>query len=519
MKEKEDIKASKMPNETISIEDMAAFCKRKGFVYQNSDIYGGLAGFFDFGPLGVELKNNIKQHWWKTFVQSRDDIVGIDGSIITHPLVWKASGHVDSFTDILVDCSKCNARHRADHLIEDKLGINTTGLALDDLKKILKEHNLKCPKCGSALGELRAFNLMFTTNIGPFESESSKSYLRPETAQIIFANFKLVQENARLKLPFGIAQLGKAFRNEISPRDFLFRMREFEQMEIEYFVHPDKANDCPYIEEVLEHEIQILSEDMQKHNKKHEKMKINDALQKGVIKTSWHAYWLAKAHKWFISLGAKADNFRIRQHISTELSHYALETWDLEYKFPFGWKELQGLANRTDFDLQQHMKVSGRDLSLFDEETKRKIVPYVVCEPSQGVERAFLVFMFDAYCYDAERDNVVLKLSPELAPFKIAVFPLVSNKEELMRKAKEIHDNLRRYFASYYDDAGSIGRRYSRQDEIGTPYCITIDFETLTDDSVTIRTRDTTEQKRIKIKELRNVLEKLLSKEMHFSSL
>jgi len=518
MREKKQI--SKAPtNNVISIEEMAKFCKRKGFVYQSSEIYGGLSGFFDFGPLGVELKNNIKQHWWKTFVQSRDDIVGIDGSIITHPSVWKASGHVDSFTDILVSCSKCNARHRADHLIEDKLGINTTGLALEDLRKILKEHNAKCLKCGSALGELNGFNLMFTTNIGPLESESSKSYLRPETAQIIFADFKLIQENARLHLPFGIAQIGKAFRNEISPRDFLFRMREFEQMEIEYFVHPDKTDDCPYFEEVLEHEIQILSEDMQNHNKSQQKMKIKDALHKGIIKTSWHAYWLAKAHKWFISLGAKADNFRIRQHISTELSHYALETWDLEYRFPFGWKELQGLANRTDFDLQQHMKVSGKDLSLYDEETKRKVVPYVICEPSLGVERAFLVFLFDAYTYDAERENIVLKLSPELAPFKVAVFPLVSNKEQLVKKAKEVHDMLKTEFTSFYDQSGSIGRRYSRQDEISTPYCITVDFETLTDDSITIRNRDTTEQHRVKIKELKNTIEKLLNKETHFSDI
>ncbi len=510
----------KKQDSQLSIEEMATFCKRKGFVYQNSEIYGGLSGFFDFGHLGVELKNNIKQHWWKTFVQSRDDIVGIDGTIITHPAVWKASGHVDSFTDIQVECKKCNSRYRADHLIEDKLKINTTGLTIEDLANILKEHNPKCPKCGNAaVGEPKAFNLMFTTNVGPIDTETSKSYLRPETAQVIFADFKLVQENARLKLPFGIAQIGKAFRNEISPRDFLFRMREFEQMEIEYFVHPDKVNECPFIDEVMLHEIQILSEDMQKHKREHQKMKLKDALEKKIIKTSWHAYWLAKAHLWFISLDAHPDNFRVRQHISTELSHYALETWDLEYKFPFGWKELQGIANRTDFDLQQHMKTSGKDLSLFDEETKRKIVPHVVCEPSQGVERAFLVFLFDAYTYDTDRENVILKLHPALAPFKIAVFPLVSNKEELVKKAKEVHDNLKPYFTSYFDESGSIGRRYARQDEIGTPYCITIDFDSLADDTVTIRDRDTTEQHRVKIKELKSVIEKLLRKEQKFSDL
>ena len=502
----------KQEQSKLTIDEMATFCKRKGFVYPCSEIYGGISGFWDFGHLGVELKNNIKKEWWKTFVQQRDDMVGIDGSIISHPTVWKASGHVDGFTDVLVDCKKCGSRFRGDQLIEDKLKMPTAGMSLDDIAKKLGEHRVKCPKCGSELGEPKKFNLMFTTNVGAIQGSNSAAYLRPETAQLIFANFKLVQENARMKLPFGIAQVGKAFRNEISPRDFLFRMREFEQMEIEYFVHPDKQ-ECPFIGEVLDYEINVYSAEMQKNNKKMEKITIKEALDKKIIKTGWHAYWLAKMHQWFVSLGANPEHFRIRQHVKDELSHYALDTWDLEYEFPFGWKELQGLANRTDFDLKQHMQFSKTDLTLFDEETKKKIVPHVICEPSQGVERAFLVFMFDAYNYDKKRDNVVLKLHPKLAPIKIGVFPLVSNKKELVEKAREIYNELKKEWTCTFDVSGSIGRRYARADETGIYACITIDHESLEEESATIRSRDTTEQIRVKISDLKNVLEKFLDGE------
>lgn len=501
-----------MEKAKLTIDEMAAFCKRKGFVYQNSEIYGGIAGFWDFGHLGVELKNNIKRQWWKTFVQQRDDMAGIDGSIVTHPLVWKASGHVDGFTDVLVDCKKCGSRFRGDQLIEDKLKIQTAGISLDDVEKKLSEHKIKCPKCGSELGAPKRFNLMFTTNIGSIQSSSSTAYLRPETAQVIFADFKLVQENARMKLPFGIAQVGKAFRNEISPRDFLFRMREFEQMEIEYFVHPEKQ-ECPFIDEVIDYEMNVYSADMQKNNRKMEKMSMKRMLDKKIIKTAWHAYWLAKMHQWFVSLGASPEHFRIRQHVRDELSHYALDTWDLEYEFPFGWKELQGLANRTDFDLKQHMQFSKTDLALFDEESKKKIVPYVICEPSQGVERTFLVFMFDAYTFDKSRDNVVLKLHPKLAPVKVGVFPLVSNKAELVKKARSIYDELKMEWACIFDISGSIGRRYARADEAGVYAGITIDFETFEDDSVTVRSRDTTEQIRVKIKDLKEVISRFLNGE------
>src|SRR3989338_3596104 len=293
-----------MEKPKLTIDDMAVFCKRKGFVYPNSEIYGGISGFYDFGHLGVELKNNIKQQWWKTFVQEREDIAGIDGSIVTHPMVWKASGHVDGFTDVLVDCKKCNARFRADTLIEDKLKIETAGMSISDMDSKIKEHKLRCTKCGNdSLGDAKMFNLMFSTNVGPVSG--SVAYLRPETAQVIFANFKLVQENARMKLPFGIAQIGKSFRNEISPRDFLFRMREFEQMEIEYFVNPEKQDECMLIDDVIDHEMNVYSAEMQNHKKKMEKMSIKECLSKKIIKTKWHAYWLASMHQWFFNLGVK----------------------------------------------------------------------------------------------------------------------------------------------------------------------------------------------------------------------
>ncbi|MBI2660232.1 glycine--tRNA ligase [Candidatus Woesearchaeota archaeon] len=485
-----------MDKPKLTIDEMAVFCKRKGFVYPSAEIYGGIAGFYDFGHLGVELKNNIKKEWWKTFVQQRDDVVGIDGSIITNPMIWKASGHVAGFTDVLVDCQKCNSRFRADTLIEDKLKIPTAGMTMEGLSAEIKEHKIKCPKCSGNLGDVKKFNLMFTTSIGPVQG--SAAYLRPETAQLIFADFRLVQENARLKLPFGIAQIGKAFRNEISPREFLFRMREFEQMEIEYFVHPEKQDECPFIEDVIDYELNVLSAEMQKNKKNMEKL---------------HAYWLASMHKWFVELGASPEHFRIRQHVKDELSHYALDTWDLEYEFPFGWKELQGLSNRTDFDLKQHMEHSKTDLSLFDEETKKKIIPHVICEPSQGVERAFLVFMFDAYNYDKSRENVVLKLHPKLSPIKIGVFPLVSNKADVVKKARGVYDELKQHWACTFDLSGSIGRRYARADETGIYATVTIDFDTLEDDSVTIRSRDTMEQIRVKISELKDVLSKFMEGE------
>jgi glycyl-tRNA synthetase len=495
----------------LSIDEMYTFCKKKGFVYPNSEIYGGLAGFFDYGPLGVELKNNIKQSWWRTFVHNREDVVGIDGSIITNPKVWEASGHVGGFADILIECSKCKERFRADVLIEDVLKISADGMKELDIDKKITENKIRCPRCKGELGKASRFNLMFKTFVGPKETNESIAYLRPETAQLIFVNFRQVYDTSRLKLPFGIAQIGKAFRNEISPRNFLFRCREFEQMEIEYFIRPKQ--ECPYIKEAENHKLLVYSAEMQEKSKEPKEMTIKDALKNKVIKSEWHGYWLATVHKWFIDLGAKPENFRIRQHRKDELAHYSTDCWDLEYNFPFGWKELEGIADRGDFDLQQHIKHSKKDLSIFDEETKQRIVPHVIAEPSLGVDRAFLVFMYDAYDDDKKRENVVLHLNPKLAPVKIAVFPLVSNREDLMNLAKEVYENLKEEYFCVFDKSGSIGRRYARNDEIGTPVTITVDEQSLKDKTVTARDRNTTEQVRIKIKDLREIMGKIINGE------
>lgn len=512
-------KPANEPTRRLSIEELATFCKRKGFVYPNSEIYGGLSGFFDYGPLGVELKNSIKQQWWKAHVQSRADVVGIDGSIITHPKVWEASGHVANFTDIMAKCGKCGNSVRADLLVEDKAKVATAGMGSQQLQELIFRHKVKCLRCGSdEMKVAQPFNLMFKTTVGPSEGKDSTAYLRPETAQLIFADFRLVQENARMKLPFGIAQIGKAFRNEIAPRDFLFRCREFEQMEIEYFVHPNKIEKCPYVEEYYSHELNVLTSDMQNKGQQPKKMKVKELVDKKMI-LPWHAYWLAFEHQWFVGLGAKAGNMRIRQHVKEEKSHYATDTWDLEYSFPFGWKELEGIANRSDYDLQQHIKASGKDLGYFDQETNTKVVPHVVAEPSLGVDRTFLVFLFDAYEYDSKRENVVLHLNPKLAPIKVAVFPLLSNREELVAAAKKIYDELRQEFSCFYDENASIGRRYARMDEVATPFCVTLDFDSLKDHAVTVRDRDTTKQVRVKIKDLSNVLQQLISGEISFDKL
>ncbi len=498
------------------IEKIAKFCKEKGFVFPCCEIYGGFSGFYDYGPLGAELKKNVKDLWWEEFVRKRDDVVGIDACTINPFILWKASGHVESFTDPLVECRKCKKRFRADHLIEDALGIAVDGITIDQVNEIIANHNLRCPSCNGELSSARTFNLMFKTYVGAVEDQSSLAFLRPETAQLIFTNFKFVQKSARLKLPFGIAQMGRAYRNEISPRDFLFRMREFEQMEIEYFVHPDKLDECPYLtEELLNFEMNIYSREMQERGEKHRKMSLREALETKIISTAWHGYWLALVYKWFVDLGVNPEKLRARQHLKEELSHYALDTWDIEYRFPFGWKEIHGMANRTDYDLKQHMKFSGKDLSYFDEETGKKVIPHVI-EPSQGVDRAFLVFLIDAYT--EENNRVVLKLHPKLAPYKVAVFPLVK-RDKLDEKAKQVHELLKKHFTSFYDEKGSIGKRYARQDEIGTPFCVTIDYQTLEDDTVTIRERDTKKQARVKISELVEIIRKLIEGEVKFEEL
>lgn len=478
---------------TLNVEEMASFCKRKGIIYPSSEIYGGLSGFFDYGPYGSELKRNLVNEWWRYWVKSREDIVGIDGSIIASPRIWKASGHVDGFSDLILETEDGLEQVRADHFLEEKLGGSFDGVSVDKVNELVEKHNLTFK--GKKFKKCVAFNMMFTTNIGP--KAGSVAYLRPETAQIIFANFKLIQENARLKLPFGIAQAGKAFRNEISPRNFIFRSREFEQLEIEYFIDPNNKN-CPYLNEVLDVKLNVLSSKMQEENKKPKEYSVKEIIEKKLIQ-DWHAYFLAKNLNWFVKLGCNPKNFRVRQHLSDELAHYSSDCWDLEYKFSFGFKELQGVADRSNYDLTKHIEHSGKDLSLFDEETKTKIVPHVIAEPSLGVDRAILVFLHEAYLDDQKRGNVVLNLHPKLSPIQVAVLPLTKKIDE---ESKKIFNELKEEFVCFYDTSGSIGRRYARMDEIGTPFCITFDFDSLEDECVTVRDRNTTNQERIKISEL-----------------
>lgn len=462
----------------VSMDKVVSLAKRRGFIFAGSEIYGGLANTWDYGPYGVELKNNLKKIWWKNFVQDREDMVGLDASILMNPRVWEASGHVASFSDPLMDCKKCKERIRGDKLIEQHLGIEAAvGKTLSQISDIIHKNKLPCPKCGACdFTEARSFNLMFKTHQGVIEEESALVYMRPETAQGIFVNFKNVLNTTRKRLPFGIGQVGKAFRNEITPGNFTFRTREFEQMEIEYFFDSDAT----------------------KWEKLFEEWK----------KDSWH--FVTKL------LGISEKNLRMRDHDQDELSHYSKGTTDIEYKFPFGWGELcAAAAYRTDFDLTQHQKFSGEDLVYTDPENpQRKIIPHVI-EPSFGADRLTLAVLLDVY--DEEEiegeTRVVLHFHPDLAPIKVAVLPLVKNKEIITGKAREIYHSLKKYFTCEYDESGSIGKRYRRQDEIGTPFCVTVDFDTIEkDDSVTIRDRDTTSQERVKIADLIGTLrEKLCS--------
>ena len=424
----------------VTLDEIVALCKRRGFIFQASEIYGGFANTYDYGHYGVLLKNNVKAEWWRSMLQERDDIVAIDSAIIQHPRVWEASGHLEGFTDPLVQClGECKRRWRE-----------------DDLREAQPEGELKCPVCGGDLSEPRRFNLMFETYMGPVQDDAAKAYLRPETAQGIFINFKNVLQFARRKPPFGIAQIGKSFRNEITPGNFVFRTREFEQMEMEFFVPPGDAPE-------------------------------------------WHRHWTDERMRWYTELGIRPDRLRLREHGPEELSHYSSATSDVEYLFPIGWSELEGIANRGDFDLTQHAKFSGEKLEYFDQEAGEAYVPQVV-EPAAGVDRSLLAFMVDAY--DVEevegRKRTVLRLHPRLAPVKVAILPLVS-KAGMPEKAREIHEHLRDRLPTEYDEGGSIGRRYRRQDEIGTPWGITVDGQTMEDDTVTLRDRDSLEQIRVSI--------------------
>ena len=467
-----------MNNSEKTMDKIVALCKTRGFIFPGSEIYGGLANSWDYGPLGVEFKNNVKRAWWKKFVQESKYNVGLDSAIIMNPETWVASGHVGGFSDPLMDCKQCKMRHRADKLIEDYafqngLDDNPAGWSFEEMAAYIKEKNIGCPQCGGhEFTDIKKFNLMFKTFIGVTEDNSNTVYLRPETAQGIFVNFNNAQRTSRKKLPFGVAQIGKSFRNEITPGNFVFRTREFEQMELEFFCKPGTD-------------------------------------------LEWFAYWKDYCHKFLLNLGMREENLRLRDHDPEELCFYSKATTDFEFLFPFGWGELWGIADRTDYDLGQHQNHSGKDLTYFDQETGEHYIPYVV-EPSLGADRVALAFLVDAYdeeVIDEAKNDVrtVLHLHPALAPYKAAILPL---SKKLSDKAGEIYEELSKYFMVDYDETGSIGKRYRREDEIGTPLCITVDFETVGDDTkeadncVTVRDRDTMEQVRIPISELKSYIEK-----------
>ncbi len=488
--EQEKKKSGKEDNNKLTIEDVSTFCKEKGFVFSSSEIYGKIAGFWDFGQLGVELYNNIKQNWWKFFV-NRESMLGIDCSIISHPKTWEASGHLASFSDVAVVCKKCKKSTKID---KSELG------------------KIKC-ECGGEYEEQGEFNLLFKTNIGALNPQ--KAYLRGETAQGMFLDFKNVVDTSRQKLPFGIAQVGKCFRNEIAPRDFLFRSREFTIAEFEFFIHPDEKKCGLLTSEHKKMKIRLLDEETQrKGNEDLKETTINYLLEKGKL-GEWHAYWLAEQLRWYENLGINTDKIKIREHTKDELSHYSSATFDIDYEFPFGSQEIAGNANRGQYDLQQHKKFSGKNLEMFDEETKKKVIPRVI-EPTFGIERAFLAVIVDGYEDDKERGNIVLKINPKLSPVKAAVLPIVKNKKEFVDFSREVYNEIKDEWNVQYDSGGSIGRRYARQDEIGTPYCITIDGDSLKGKDCTIRDRDTTEQIRVKVKDLKEVMRALLSSEIGF---
>lgn len=538
------------------MEKIVSLCKRRGFIFQSSEIYGGINGFWDYGPLGAELKRNVRERWWRSMTYDREDVVGIDATIIMHPKVWEASGHVSTFADPMSTCKVCKKLIRADQLWEmleesdwgkslleiwnsgaiklDKLSNwhhtkparHANGLAflkksdeiLQQLRQRIGQQNrvskeeffkilatdpaaseklvLPCPHCGGELTEPRMFNLMFRTHVGPVADEENVAYLRPETAQAIFVQFKNVLETSRMKVPFGICQIGKAFRNEVTPRNFTFRSREFEQMELEFFIRPDEV-------------VEKLAGRVAKYV---------DGMDLSTPQPDWgwelwHRHWVEQRVKWYESIGLSRDTLELYWQKKEELAHYAKACVDIQFKFPFGTQELEGIAARGDFDLMQHQKFSGKSMEYFDEEAKTKYVPHVI-EPSAGVDRLVLALICNAYCEDEVPDEkgkpekrVVLKFHPRIAPIKVGVFPLLKNRPELVNKAREIYQMLKPYMSVFYDDSGAIGRRYRRQDEAGTPYCVTVDFDTLGEtpslkDTVTVRDRDTTKQDRVKIAEI-----------------
>lgn len=455
----------------VTLADITSLAKRRGFLFPGSDIYGGLANTWDYGPLGAELKKKIKDMWWKTFVTDRDDMVGLDSSVILSSKVWEASGHVASFADAMVDCKTCHSRTRADHLIEDALNIKVEGKSLEELSKFIKDNKIKCPTCGGTdLTDARSFNLLFPVHLGILAETSDLAYLRGETAQGIFINFKNITDSSRVRMPFGVGQMGKSFRNEITKGQSIFRTVEFEQAEIEFFFNPEESK----WEELFN-------------------------------------TWLSSMQNFVTqTLGIKTENLRVREHDDQERSFYSKKTVDLEYNYPFGYKELWGLAYRTDYDLNAHIKKSGKDLSYTDPFTMKKFVPHVI-EPAVGIDRMVLMVLCDAYYFDDSNHRIVLRLAPNLAPYTVAVFPLLRNNEELVDKAKGVYDSLKKNYRAAWDDRGNIGKRYLYQDEIGTPFCVTIDHQTLEDNMVTVRDRDTTKQERVAIDKLSDYLVSKLS--------
>ncbi len=462
-------KKDKKPED--SLKEIVSLCKRRGFVFPGSEIYGGLSNTYDYGPLGIELLRNLKNEWWRSFVSNRSDVVGLDSSIMLHPKVWEASGHLNSFNDPLVDCKHCKARLRADQYLEDK-NIKTNGLSLEEVKEIFlsKSNEFACPQCGNknTFTEVRQFNLMFSTKMGSVSGADDTVYLRPETAQGIFINFKNIVDSCRVKVPFGVAQIGKSFRNEIVARQFVFRTREFEQLEMEFFCKPGSQKE-------------------------------------------WFEYWVKFCHEWLIHIGLNKENIQIRKHEASELSFYSENTVDLEYHYPFGWGELWGIASRTDYDLKQHSNYTSKPLSYFDSETNEHYTPYVV-EPALGLNRLFLALLCDAYQVEnagSKEQRIYLTLHPKIAPIKAGIFPL-QKKDGLLEIATELHKDLAYDFPVELDSSGSIGKRYYRQDELGTPFCITIDYQTKEDQTVTLRHRDDARQERVQLGQIKKLLKERL---------
>ena len=491
----------------LTLEDLTSFCIRRGFFLPTGRIYGGIRGFYDYGPLGAEMRKEILDDWWYYFVRRRSDVVGIHGAIITHPKTWEASGHVESFFDYLVTCRKCGKDYRADQLLED-LGFRLQTPTLDAISRVIRENDVRCPECGGELSEPQPFNLMFVTYVGPKRGAASEAYLRPETAQLIFTNFKDIYYTMGMKLPFGIAQVGEVFRNEISPRGFLFRLRQFTQMEIEYFVNPKKANECPFFDEVAGMTVQLLTAEQQERGEGEPlRITLAEAWECGYIGSQWHAYWIGESLRWLVRIGLSPHRLRVREHVKGELAHYAVQTFDVEYYFHFmGWKEIEGISNRGDYDLSRHQQFSGKTMAV--EDGGELVIPHVI-EPSFGLERIILALLTEAYRLEAGRP--LLALNPRVAPVKVAVFPIVA-KPDFVRKAREIYAMVKEHFTAIYEEKGTIGRRYYDADEIGVPFAVTIDGRTLEDDTVTVRFRDTKEQVRVPVSELVSTLRDLMAR-------